>query len=149
MTRKKDGMMMATIAVKKMEGKTQEEIAQETGICRQTVSSYLRSPEAQAIFSRTEENTLSFVNNALGMLTDDLRVMGDAADVRIRAVRADLLTKIIVGIGGKVIGSGAKVSASLTNNQPLSPKDRQDKIDTLKQLLLSDNNEKIEEIDKK
>jgi predicted transcriptional regulator len=165
MTRQKDGMLLAKIAVSKLEGKTQEVIAQENGICRQTVSSYLRSPEAQAIFGETERNTLAFVNEAVTMLHNDLEgltvtddhldrlaqaILLDSADTggklqlaaKVRSEisglhqrRADLLAKIIVGIGAKVIGSGAKVSSSTTKPVQFTPETRKERVEELKQLL--------------
>jgi len=139
MSRKKDGMLMAKIVAKELEGnKTQEQIAQEVGVTRQTVNSYLRSPEAQAIFGDTEKNTLSFVNDALTMLTQDLAEM--KGNPLMAGKRAELLTKVIVGIGARVIGAGAKVSASITKTTELKPEERQARLETLKKLLMEDSN---------
>jgi len=131
MSRTKDGVLLAKIAMAKLEGKSQEQIAQEQGICRQTVSSYLRSPEAQAIFNETEEKALAFTNEAMEGLKFELAGLEPKQ-------RADILAKIVVALGSKVIGSGAKVSASTTKPIQLSPEQRQERIETLKTLLLGD-----------
>lgn len=132
MSRDKDSQLLTQIAIKKLEGKTQEQIAQETGVCRQTVSSYLRSPKAQAIFNETEEKALAFTNEAMTGLKAELVGLEPKQ-------RAEILAKIVVALGSKVIGAGAKVSSSVTKPVQLSPEQRQERIKTLKQLLLTES----------
>jgi transcriptional regulator with XRE-family HTH domain len=131
MSRNQDSQLLTQIAIKKLEGKTQEQIAQETGVCRQTVSSYLRSPEAQAIFNQTEEKALSFTNEAMEGLKKELVGLEPKN-------RAEILAKIVVALGSKVIGAGAKVSQSVTKPVQMTPEARQERIETLKRLLLGE-----------
>lgn len=108
-------------------GKSMEEISKEVGVTRQTVSSYLRTPEAQAIADELQSSLLSTLQNALSCVNSAIE-KGDVQTARTIAVN---LGKIALSQTPRGTGEQTK----------LSPEERAKKLESLKKELLGPNKE--------
>ena len=144
MTRKKDPRIIAQVAVGYANGKNITEIANEVGVTRQTVSSYLRSPELANAIEGTQKSLLGVLNKSVELIADVLESKSQLPqDVR---ARTTLMTMIVDKLGAKVM-SQVPTGSETREKQTLTLEERDRLLDEIKEL--STKNESGETLDVK
>lgn len=131
MSRKKDPRIIAQVAVGYANGKNITEIANEVGVTRQTVSSYLRSPELANAIEGTQKSLLGVLNKSVELIADVLESKSQLPqDVRARTA---LMTMIVDKLGAKVM-SQVPTGSETREKQTLTLEERTKLLDELKGL---------------
>ncbi len=114
---------VAKVIELRAQGKSMEEIGQEIGATRQTVSAYLRSPEATAIANELQESLLSTLQGALQCVNKAIS-MGDTRTAR----------EIAVNLGRMVL---AQAPIATKTQDSLSSTDRTALLESIKSKLIA------------
>ncbi len=137
----KDVTKLKAIMEMRAQGKSMEDIGRELDMTRQTVSAYLRTPEAQAIAIELQEILLSTLRNAL--LCVDTGITEGIKDTSplVRAAAISTATKIATNLGKIALSQTPQATES---REKLTQEDRQALIDKVRTKLLQVDNTKSE-----
>lgn len=108
-------------------GKSMEEIGREMGITRQTVSTYLRTPEAQAIAQELQTSLLETLQKSLACVNLAIE-KGDVKTAR----------EIAVNLGKITL---AQVPRGTESRDKMTPEERRLKIESARRALLEEPSE--------
>lgn len=118
MVYKRDMSKLAKIIELRTKGCSMDDIGQQMDMTRQTVSAYLRTPEAQAIATELQTSILATLQSALGLVDKSIQA-GDIVSARLMAVN---LGKMVL----------AQTPVAQEQRDKLSPADRQALLDRIK-----------------
>ena len=138
MTRSKDIKKMAEIAAEYAKGSNINQIAQKVGMTRQTVSTYLRTPELQKAVDSVQEGLVGVLAKALDYL--DKVVSGKIQDIDMSRLKVAML--LADKLGSKVIAQ-TPVTSQAREVSTLTPEERQAKLIEIKTLIEEESKDAI------
>ncbi len=110
-------------------GLSMEDIGKELGITRQTVSTYLRTPEAQAIATKLQESLLSTLESALKMVDKTIKEGLTSKNPLVQGYAAKTATNIAINLGKMVL---AQTPVAQESREKLSGTERKELIERIK-----------------
>lgn len=113
-------------------GLNMEDIGKELGITRQTVSTYLHTPEAQVIATELQERLLATLKGALSCVDKAIKLSMSANNPKDIAYGAGIARDIAVNLGKMVLSQTPQATES---RERLSEGDRQALIDRIRDKL--------------
>jgi len=140
MSRSKDIKLMGEIAKEAASGASINQIAAKVGKCRQTVSTYLRTPELQKAMEGVQEGLISI----LAKSADYLDRVISGKEEKIDPLRFKAALMLADKLGCKVIAQAPMVNQSREIGV-LSPEERMAKLKEIKTMLIEEGNSAVQE----
>ena len=114
------------------QGKSMEAIGAELGVTRQTVSAYLRSPEAQAVANELQTALMETLQSSLKLVDKTIKAGLTSTNPKERAQASTLAKDIAINLGKVFL---AQTPQGTQESSKLEPSDRQALLERLKRKI--------------